>query len=61
MQKRYQPLFISALKTYFKDCKRVLRQGDLIAIPIDAGMSQFLHRETENGTSDLQEEEDDFE
>lgn len=62
MQKKYQPLFISALKEYFKISKRILKQGDLIAIPIDASKSLFLFREGENGNgNEIQDEGQDFE
>lgn len=60
MQKKYQPLFINALKNSFKNSKRIVQQGDLIALPIDAQKSLFLFKEGENGTNgeindDLQE------
>lgn len=62
MQKKYQPLFINALKNYFKSSKRILQQGDLIALPIDAQKSLFLFKEGENGTTgELQDDIQDFE
>ncbi|KAG6891140.1 hypothetical protein C0992_010128 [Termitomyces sp. T32_za158] len=35
----YQPLFLKALKAYFDNTKRLVKQGDIIAVPIDTGDS----------------------
>ncbi|KAG6878747.1 hypothetical protein C0993_008046 [Termitomyces sp. T159_Od127] len=35
----YQPLFLKALKVYFDSTKRLVKQGDIIAVPIDTGDS----------------------
>lgn len=60
--KKYQSLFISALKLYFKCSKRILQQGDLIALPIKSDKSMFLFKEGENGTvGEIQDEIQDFE
>lgn len=65
MQKKYQPLFMTALKNYFKTSKRILKEGDLLAIPIDSSKSLFYYKENagENGSNggEVQEEEHDFE
>lgn len=65
MQKKYQHLFITALKNYFKTEKRILKEGDLLAIPIDSSKSFFYYKENagESGSNggEVQEEEHDFE
>jgi hypothetical protein len=65
MQKKYQPLFISALKNYFKNCQRIAKEGDLIAVPIDASMVMFLSKDAgaENGAggNDVLDDIQDFE
>lgn len=59
MQKKYQPLFISALKDYFKNSRRLLQNGDLIAIPIEESKNMFLFKEGDNGTNGGQGESND--
>lgn len=63
MQKKYQPLFIQALKEYFKNSKRICKEGDLIAVPFDESKSMFYYKEGngENGSAEVQEEIQDFE
>jgi peroxin-6 len=38
MDRNYQPLFLHALKSHFAGIRRLVKQGDLIAIGIDAGL-----------------------
>lgn len=41
-QKRYQPLVIHALRRYFKDGARILKKGDLLALPVSLGSAALL-------------------
>lgn len=41
MHKRYQPIFLEGLKAFFQERRRILKQGDLIAIPIDDALARF--------------------
>ena len=41
MHKRYQPIFLEGLKAFFQEKRRILKQGDLIAIPIDDALARF--------------------
>ena len=41
MYKRYQPIFMEGLKAFFQEKRRILKQGDLIAIPIDDALARF--------------------
>ncbi|KAH0584181.1 hypothetical protein H2248_009739 [Termitomyces sp. 'cryptogamus'] len=43
----YQPLFLKALKAYFDSTKRLVKQGDIVAVPIDTG-DIIHHQETES-------------
>jgi peroxin-6 len=35
MDRTYQPMFLRSLKTYFDLTKRLVKQGDLIAVNLD--------------------------
>lgn len=58
MHKRYQPLFLAALKAYFQEAVRVFKEGDLIAIPMDERMVRYLG---EGNEQDADADEDDTE
>ena len=58
MHKRYQSLLIQALKTHFQAKKRVLQDGDVIALPLDASLAQFEDLEGEVPAEEAVEEED---
>ena len=38
----YQPLVLQGLKTFFNGKKRLVRQGDLLAIKVDLNQLQYL-------------------
>ncbi|KAG6861902.1 hypothetical protein C0995_010608 [Termitomyces sp. Mi166 len=46
--RKYQPLFLKALKAYFDSTKRLVKQGDIIAVPIDTGDIIHHQEETES-------------
>lgn len=58
MHKRYQSLLIQALKTHFQAKKRVLQDGDVIALPFDTSLAQFEELEGEVPAEEAVEEED---
>jgi peroxin-6 len=39
VDRTYQPCFLRALKSYFHDSKRLVKQGDLIAVGIDTDLA----------------------
>lgn len=49
INRQYQNIFISSLKSYFDSSRRLVKQGDLIAVTIDTDASRFA-AELENGT-----------
>lgn len=56
LTKSYQPAFLRALKKYFEEKPRVLRDGDVIAIAIDQDLARFTEPQTaqaEPSTDDL--------
>lgn len=52
VNRAYQPLFLEGLKQYFQSHRRILKQGDLIAVGICEENVRFI---------DLKSEEDDIE
>lgn len=40
INRQYQQLCIDALKTYFDSGKKLMKQGDLVALPIDTDLSR---------------------
>lgn len=48
INRQYQNLFITSLKSYFDTSRRLVKQGDLIAVTIDTDDSRFA-LESENG------------
>ena len=47
MNKRYQSMVLKGLKEYFQQCQRVVRQGDILAIPIDTAQTRFQSEQQE--------------
>ncbi|EST05947.1 ATPase, AAA-type, core [Kalmanozyma brasiliensis GHG001] len=53
VDRAYQGLFLDALRTFFEDRRRICRNGDIIAVAIEASKARFVSREAEQeGTSD---------
>lgn len=48
VQKRYQPLVLKALREYFQVAKRVLKNGDMVAMPISTSSAPLLDGLIEN-------------
>ncbi|POW11224.1 hypothetical protein PSTT_05392 [Puccinia striiformis] len=53
LTKSYQPSFLRALKKYFKNNLRVLRDGDIIAIAIDQDSARFTDSQPEPSADEL--------
>jgi peroxin-6 len=49
----YQPLALQALKSYFDGCKRIVRQGDLIAVKIVPQQLNLFNAISETGVGDV--------
>ncbi|KAJ1019971.1 hypothetical protein NDA16_004252 [Ustilago loliicola] len=47
VDRAYQGLFLEALRTFFEDRRRICRNGDLIAVAIEASKARFVAREAE--------------
>ncbi|SJX66187.1 related to PEX6-peroxisomal assembly protein [Sporisorium reilianum f. sp. reilianum] len=53
VDRAYQGLFLDALRTFFEDRRRICRNGDIIAVAIEASKARFVSREVEQeGSSD---------
>lgn len=39
----YQQAFLSGLRAYFESCRRVVQNGDIVAVPIDTVLAQTLY------------------
>lgn len=53
VDRAYQGLFLDALRTFFEDRRRICRNGDVIAVAIEASKARFVSREAEqDGNSD---------
>lgn len=44
MNKRYQPLIFYALKTYFNSGRKLVKQSDILAVPIDTDDSSWISK-----------------
>lgn len=42
MHRRFQPIFLEALKVYFQERRRILKMGDIVALPINASLARYL-------------------
>lgn len=60
VQKRYQPLVLSALKEYFQNSSRLLKKGDIIALPICTMDILILDGLIENDAKVVEEPEETF-
>ena len=58
MHKKYQSLFLTALKAYFQSRNRILKEGDLIAVPIEEGLARFLGDDSDK--EEVQEADEDY-
>ncbi len=47
VDRAYQGLFLDALRTFFEDRRRICRNGDIIAVAIEASKARFVSREAE--------------
>ncbi|KAI9613299.1 hypothetical protein KEM48_003808 [Puccinia striiformis f. sp. tritici PST-130] len=56
LTKSYQPSFLRALKKYFENKLRVLRDGDIIAIAIDQDSARFTDSQPEPSADELDPE-----
>ncbi|POW06370.1 hypothetical protein PSTT_09060 [Puccinia striiformis] len=56
LTKSYQPSFLCALKKYFENKLRVLRDGDIIAIAIDQDSARFTDSQPEPSADELDPE-----
>jgi peroxin-6 len=54
INRQYQNLFISSLKSYFDSSRRLVKQGDLIAVTIDTDASRFAP-ESDDATEGVEE------
>jgi len=45
VNRQYQPLFINSLKNFFETAKRLVKQGDLLAVAIDTDLSRLASEE----------------
>ncbi|EPQ30691.1 uncharacterized protein PFL1_01592 [Pseudozyma flocculosa PF-1] len=45
VDRAYQGLFLEALRTYFEGRQRICKQGDVIAVAIEAGKARFVRKE----------------
>ncbi|TKY86008.1 hypothetical protein EX895_004833 [Sporisorium graminicola] len=53
VDRAYQGLFLDALRTFFEDRRRICRNGDVIAVAIEASKARFVSREAEqDGNAD---------
>lgn len=59
MHKRYQPALLLALKAYFQDKDRIVKQGDVIAVPLSESLVRFSAEEDENDAAESVTENDD--
>lgn len=50
----YQPLFLRALKSHFKDKKRLLKKGDIFAVPIHLEQARLLGERAAEKDGDLE-------
>lgn len=51
--KTLQSCFLSGLRSYFEACHRVVKNGDIIAVPIDTILAQTLYAPGEDQSMDL--------
>ncbi|SPO32384.1 related to PEX6 - peroxisomal assembly protein [Ustilago trichophora] len=51
VDRAYQGLFLDALRTFFEDRRRICRNGDIIAVAIEASKARFVSREAEQEAS----------
>lgn len=51
VDRAYQGLFLEALRTFFEDRRRICRNGDIIAVAIEASKARFVAREAEADSS----------
>ncbi|KAF8078217.1 AAA-domain-containing protein [Lyophyllum atratum] len=56
VDRTYQPLFLNSLKAYFDATKRLVKQGDLIAVSIDT--DDIIRYQENGGSSDMGSEDD---
>ena len=49
--RQYQQLFTESLKSYFEGTKRLLKQGDLVAISIDTDLSRTVPEDVKLGNA----------
>nr|QBH67442.1 putative PEX6-peroxisomal assembly protein [Ustilago esculenta] len=47
VDRTYQGLFLDALRTFFEDRRRICRNGDIIAVAIEASKARFVSKEAE--------------
>ncbi len=51
VDRAYQGLFLEALRTFFEDRRRICRNGDIIAVAIEASKARFVSREAEQDST----------
>lgn len=51
VDRAYQGLFLEALRTFFEDRRRICRNGDLIAVAIEASKARFVACEAEQDSA----------
>lgn len=49
--RKYQNLFLSALKTYFEESHRIMHQGDVFAVSFDKSKAKWITEEAEESTA----------
>ncbi|CCF48042.1 hypothetical protein NDA11_003913 [Ustilago hordei] len=57
VDRAYQGLFLEALRTFFEDRRRICRNGDLIAVAIEASKARFVAREAEQDAPDAENDD----
>ncbi|UZJ54156.1 hypothetical protein CBS101457_003476 [Exobasidium rhododendri] len=55
MNRRYQSLFLGALRSHFEGRRRVIREGDVIAVGFDMGKARWLGGENSEGEEEEKE------
>lgn len=46
VNRTYQPLFLDALRQYFEGRKRIVREGDIIAVGVDKGNVRWVKQKS---------------
>ncbi|KAF9466437.1 AAA-domain-containing protein [Collybia nuda] len=50
--RKYQPNFLRSLKAYFDSTRRLVKQGDIIAVPLDTDVTQYIEETNSDENED---------